>query len=244
MDAKAEGKNLCRHVDITTSNHASYPGSTPPYPEMETMSALALDRIANKQCPCCGKDTCVSAFKEGEKAQSMEEFYGIGAPTEEGAARMKLYKQTLGLKEKACTCQGRVFPKAPCDVFRSPERERTIAIERQWGYSSTDFKTYFVTTYPSAIADFCAANPTQLPPSTGERFHKVDHLTPKSGGGCPDNPGNLQPHDTLCITCKTIDDMFGEWQKSNPNWSTWWHDAFLKLKVKRFRVDGFTPGWW
>lgn len=40
MDVIVEGKNVCRHLDITTSNHASDPGSTPPMPELETMAQM------------------------------------------------------------------------------------------------------------------------------------------------------------------------------------------------------------
>ena len=31
MDVKFEGKSVTRHLDLMTSNHASYPGSTPPF---------------------------------------------------------------------------------------------------------------------------------------------------------------------------------------------------------------------
>jgi hypothetical protein len=32
MDVKCEGENVVRHLDLTTHNHASMPGSTPPWP--------------------------------------------------------------------------------------------------------------------------------------------------------------------------------------------------------------------
>lgn len=54
MDVVVEGKNVCRHVDLTTSNHASYPGSTPPMPNLEAVN-LAQTRIAEDKCPCCGR---------------------------------------------------------------------------------------------------------------------------------------------------------------------------------------------
>ena len=37
MDVKFEGNNVDRHVDITTSNHASPLGSTPPNPNLEAL---------------------------------------------------------------------------------------------------------------------------------------------------------------------------------------------------------------
>ncbi|WP_310735059.1 DUF4150 domain-containing protein [Azohydromonas aeria] len=39
MDVKFEGENVVRHLDLTTHNHASKPGATPPVPEQEEMAA-------------------------------------------------------------------------------------------------------------------------------------------------------------------------------------------------------------
>ena len=65
FDVKIEGKNVCRHIDFTTSNHGSYPAGTPPYPNAETMTAKkALD--AGK-CACCDGD------KHGKGADMHEE---------------------------------------------------------------------------------------------------------------------------------------------------------------------------
>ena len=251
MDVKFEGKNVPRHLDMTTSNHASYPGATPPFPDMEEMSELALKRADAKQCPCCGKTDCPAAFKEGETAQSMEDFYGFnetdpasGALTQEAQARMDVYQQLLGMKARHCTCDGNVFPKAPCDVFRAPNADRTEDIEEKWTESSADYYKDFTAANPTAIADFMAANPGELRPSTGPRFNKGNHLTPKGAGGCPDNPNNLQPHDTLCKTCKMIDDQFGRWQGNNEQWQAQWRAAFRASGIKRRTITGFTPGHW
>ncbi|WNG60296.1 DUF4150 domain-containing protein [Archangium gephyra] len=250
MDVMVEGKNVCRHLDITTSNHASYPGSTPPMPNTEEMIQRALDRIAKNQCPCCESPDCPAAFQEGETPQSLEDFYGLnekgpdGNPTPEAADRMKVYQTLLGMKAKNCTCSGHPFPSAPCDVFRPPDPERTTEIANQWNESSTDFYTYFTTKNPNAISDFREANPAEPPPSGGPRFSKTDHLTPKSAGGCPDNPGNLQPSDLLCATCKFIDKVFTKWQGTDEQWKNWWRDSFRASGIKRRRVAGFTPGWW
>lgn len=42
MDVKAEGKNVVRHLDIATHNHASMPGNTPPWVYLDTMS-ISID---------------------------------------------------------------------------------------------------------------------------------------------------------------------------------------------------------
>ena len=55
MDVKFEGKNVCRHIDITTSNHNCPPPATPPAPTGEAQTvAETLEALKNKKCPCCG----------------------------------------------------------------------------------------------------------------------------------------------------------------------------------------------
>lgn len=56
MDVKIEGKNVCRHIDLTTSNHNSPPAATPPAPSGEAQTLPAtLEALQNKKCPCCGE---------------------------------------------------------------------------------------------------------------------------------------------------------------------------------------------
>ncbi len=54
MDVKFEGKGVARHIDLTTSNHASYPGSTPPFANTENMVLAVLEALEKDLCPCCG----------------------------------------------------------------------------------------------------------------------------------------------------------------------------------------------
>jgi len=55
MTVKFEGKNVCRHIDITTSNHASQIGATPPAPSAETQNMKqAQQALKDRKCPCCG----------------------------------------------------------------------------------------------------------------------------------------------------------------------------------------------
>ncbi|WP_106390406.1 PAAR-like domain-containing protein [Enhygromyxa salina] len=51
IDVKVEGKKVCRHLDMTTSNHGSAPGEGPS-PGLETMSGARPDGPLDK-CPCC-----------------------------------------------------------------------------------------------------------------------------------------------------------------------------------------------
>jgi hypothetical protein len=51
MDVVIEGKNVCRHLDITTSNHASDPPGTPPNVTTEAQTRALIEE---GNCPCCG----------------------------------------------------------------------------------------------------------------------------------------------------------------------------------------------
>ncbi len=35
MDVKVEGQNVVRHLDLTTHNHMSFPGNSPPWPYLD-----------------------------------------------------------------------------------------------------------------------------------------------------------------------------------------------------------------
>lgn len=53
MDVVIEGENAVRHLDLTTHNHASPPGQTPPMPETEGMAAAVPENCdeALEKCP-------------------------------------------------------------------------------------------------------------------------------------------------------------------------------------------------
>jgi len=54
MNVVVEGKNVCRHLDITTSNHASDPPGTPPMPNTESGAPPAEAEVDETTlCPCC-----------------------------------------------------------------------------------------------------------------------------------------------------------------------------------------------
>lgn len=56
MDVKFEGKNVCRHIDLTTSNHNCPPPATPPAPSGEAQTLPdTLAALKSKKCPCCGE---------------------------------------------------------------------------------------------------------------------------------------------------------------------------------------------
>jgi hypothetical protein len=80
MDVKYEGKNVVRHMDLTTHNHASQPGNTVPWPYSDRMElAEGLGQCegertrANKACEGSNKDTScpdTDKLKNAIKARS------------------------------------------------------------------------------------------------------------------------------------------------------------------------------
>jgi|CXWL01.1.fsa_nt_gi hypothetical protein len=74
MDVKFEGENVDRHLDLTTNNHASLPGDTPPWPFTDSMT---VDQLKNceedkkKEEEACSEDG-ISRGKE-TKYKSVEE---------------------------------------------------------------------------------------------------------------------------------------------------------------------------
>jgi uncharacterized protein DUF4150 len=73
MDVKIEGENVVRHMDLTTHNHASGPGGTPPWMHVDEMSAAVQEaceeEITNAGHSCRGKsqDNCGDKCRNAQK---------------------------------------------------------------------------------------------------------------------------------------------------------------------------------
>lgn len=73
MDVKVEGENAVRHMDMTTHNHASTPGGTPPWMHVDEMAQAAQeaceDEIDQAGQACKGKkqDNCGPKCKAAQK---------------------------------------------------------------------------------------------------------------------------------------------------------------------------------
>lgn len=76
MDVKVEGQNVVRHFDLTTHNHMSMPGNTPPWPYADSMAPSIDTGVVEVVCKdewddCQKKQMCNkvksldSAAKEG-----------------------------------------------------------------------------------------------------------------------------------------------------------------------------------
>lgn len=200
MDVKFEGLNVPRHIDLTTSNHASPGGNSVPSLNISSQSQA---NIAANRCPCCGSENCVSAFESGQQPLNFEDYFHINDPGFRDRAQQ--YMEMKRSKQEECTCDGEVFPQEPCNVLRRGF-EKTHAVTDEWNDAKETYASDFRSRNPDAINKFIKRNMKDIktlgkPPVHGN-FNQVDHLVAKAAGGCPDNPNNLQPHDLLCRSCR------------------------------------------
>lgn len=88
MDVEVEGQNVVRHLDITTHNHASDPGQTPPWPFIDSM-AISNDPCAGEKaaeqaaCSAHGGDRngeCADSTCQAAQACKLVPYGGSGSP--------------------------------------------------------------------------------------------------------------------------------------------------------------------
>jgi uncharacterized Zn-binding protein involved in type VI secretion len=213
-DVLIEGKNACRHTDITTCNHASAPGSTPPNPNLE---AMALGKIEDdsKQCACC-KGPRHSAGNP----MTMDDWYTKDSSGKE-APHAQEYRDLM--KDVAirtcdpvdpCKYPTKVIPSPPCNVFRRPVTEKKQIAAAWKGRRSKyqgDHGIPDIATVTAALISERKKKSDNRPVTQNdvEEERKVNHLVPKeAAGGCPVGDGNLQSNGHLCSRCRALDHRF------------------------------------
>lgn len=239
MDVKFEGLNVCRHLDPTTSNHASYPGGTGPMSELEGMALAALSDPKEDLCPCCWSPDCTAALpKEVSTASgpqprepfSFDEWYGFDPLTPVGAAR-RAELAGLPCAGGGCPNHGKPARKsdAPCDVYRvtttaegdtnasagpSEETMERIRSAARVPRSPRELARSVHGPFAKAGDIFVHPDPAKGRVWTmAERNAKlqIDHRTPRVSGGCPSSPANLVAHDALCANCQRADQLLDSW---------------------------------
>jgi hypothetical protein len=191
MDVKFEGQNVDRHMDLTTSNHASPMANEQLV--MANLSTQAKRRIKRRKCPCCGDDPHSAAQREDldrmkggapSKSISEEEFYGMLTSKEHknDLAEIRANNDKCKLLPDKGTppeCN-RYYPTKP--KGKSPQGFDTpsenAALRSQ--FDNGPLKVKLQKKYPKA--------------------KKFAHKVPISAGGCPNNPNNLEPvEDPRCL---------------------------------------------
>jgi len=129
MDVKFDGKNVCRHIDITTSNHNCPPPATPPLPstEMQTTPEGTEAAIEAGKCPCCGEALHPWQVDGGDPPQPLprikeKDFYSKRAKFfEDRAAQLPSHPALENVPLKAAKdlrfCSGKANPSV-ADAIR------------------------------------------------------------------------------------------------------------------------------
>lgn len=98
MDVKIEGKNAVRHLDLTTNNHASTPGDTPPWPFAASMKVGTGD-------PCEKEKENEQKACEGATQKSSRELdCSTAAGGEEGCRKAKQCRLVKKRNDKKECC--------------------------------------------------------------------------------------------------------------------------------------------
>jgi hypothetical protein len=234
LDVKIEGKHVPRHLDLMTSNHASYPGGTPPFTEMEEMALLALND-EQKLCPCCFSADCTAALSKEiapgveREPLSFREFYNLDETDAAGALTPRALERRAALASKPCaggSCPnaGKAVPKSdpPCDVYRvttedekeANETELTAKLKRELRRikgvpESKDALAQVV--FGSAFATKKDLKKAGWSDEQMNKKIQIDHTTPRAAGGCPTSESNTAAHDKKCANCKGVDRDLDTW---------------------------------
>ncbi|NVB40823.1 DUF4150 domain-containing protein [Pseudenhygromyxa sp. WMMC2535] len=238
MNVSFEGQPVVRHLDLMTSNHGSYPGSTPPFALMEEMALEALDDAGGKaaSCPCCWSKACAAALPSEiapgvkREAYGFREYYRLDEVGEDGglSAVAKARREALAgspCEGGSCPNAGKAVPKSapPCDVYRvtTPEEaeaivgglsEKTkvrIRIEKGVPGNKKMLARVVMGSPFSTIEDLLKVDGWDL-----ERVRKsvqLDHTTPRAAGGCPSSGQNVEAHALKCKNCKVVDSALDRW---------------------------------
>jgi len=230
MDVEFEGQNVDRHIDLTTSNHASPPANNGV--PMVNIGAMATGQLEDQVglCECCNQErnAATGHFTQADAPQdaagqpmyrvmTFSEYYGVDDETPAGREKRRALAQyerdstaSHANDPRGQTCSGRVFPEPPCNVFRAvvsaAANARAHRRYRNWRRGASPEAAHMNSFIPAGAVNEDA---------------QLNHLTPTSAGGCPTSPNNLQPNATLCQVCQDFDDLMGEWQEERADyWRT------------------------
>ena len=216
MDVKFEGKNVDRHIDMTTSNHASLvPNAAIPWANMSSME-IADWEDENETCACCNQPQHDS--QRGGTPVEEDEWYDLNevippdppqppAQHRRGMRQWEAQCADLAQRRRARNNRQRWVAEAkrngclaekPCNVYRKVTSDHTAAAEREWGAYSGQYKDDNNVPFVKSTTRVRGKKVPQRGP--------VAHLTPKSAGGCPVGDQNLKPNNEFSAKCQEVDE--------------------------------------
>lgn len=215
MDVKFEGKNVCRHIDITTSNHGSVPSGTPPAPATETQTLMDAQRAVDEgKCPCCGRalhawqmdneNKPFTPIRENDFWQKKVDQLPDG---KRRAALQRKFEMLKSAKAESRTNARNGNPSCPnvhtdeesgCAMyFDIPQNAKSTLTSSTTGArpaspAQVAKRAFSDRDRDIAVAAWEAANPgTSL-----KKGVKMNHKTPSMAGGC-NNPHNVVPETAM-----------------------------------------------
>ena len=217
MDVKFEGKNVCRHNDITTSNHASGGTTTAPLMSVEFASLAEVQEFVDADiCPCCGSSLHAwqkdPATGRGYKAMTENQFWekkinGIKKPAKKAEMRAALDRLKAAKSHQRALAAAN-NPSCPnvhksetdgCAVyFDSPGNTRYPSGKTVAQTSKADFNPGM---RANAVLEWEKARGKVYP--VGETFN---HITPKMASGCNDPKNVVRRLRDGGPDCLTIED--------------------------------------
>lgn len=118
MDVQIEGENVVRHLDLTTHNHASPPGQTPPFPETEGMSPSVITVNCDPSWTPCQKEQAKAKVAEMNKQCPLTRRPGISAANpgamsmrELGNSGASAFKSMMKAQLKGKVSRSQALPK-------------------------------------------------------------------------------------------------------------------------------------
>lgn len=215
MDTRIEGKNVCRHLDITTSNHASSGTTTSPNASNEK-GATGDGAPEEKKCPCCGGAPHSDQQKDGSTKMTAKEWYTPNYPDNkpkpnkqeqaaiEHAAFLFEYAQVSG-------CEGSLpsdDPTDPCSAHYAvgPESVKQARKDFDAQCSPNSDLEGLSLVYGEPQAQSMLAQGARIQQWRKDGAISVAHKTALAAGGCPVGAGN---HHPVKPECKEVEGELG-----------------------------------
>jgi len=213
MDVKFEGKNVDRHIDLTTSNHASPMGDTLTIPSKEE----ATKDKKKEKCPCCGGPMHSEAQKSGEK-MSASDWYDPKNPAKSPSKDEKFaieYAKLLFKYAKEIGCESILPSEDPEDPCAAHYIVDSASSQKARGQFDEDMmsplapKSVLIKKYGRKAAKKIRKRGRELREAKKAGADRVAHRTALGAGGCPFGKGNTEP---VFPECKEVEDELGHIQ--------------------------------
>ncbi|WMI97481.1 DUF4150 domain-containing protein [Pseudomonas chlororaphis subsp. aurantiaca] len=248
MDVLFEGKNIDRHTDITTSNHAS-PMANASTPTINIAFAAPPDTTPFQgACKCCGK---FHAGQQGGVEVSEDVWYGLNED-QDTKREFNALKEPSRKNKSAQKDFNRKLEKLAERDSKLADRKAAVSSARKLGCKSLPeppCNTYYI--FPHTTEDLGQHKtirskrtseiedewdsrrkkykekndlPAKVKHRGKRKENKVNHRVPKAAGGCPTGDNNLVPDSKLSKACRHADEQLSVAQDDATNrWDEIFH---------------------